>query len=98
MTTQGKDAALKDAVLRLNLGKAKSAGQSAQGNGENAGRKASGLPGRRRRERLSYIFVRNARMAVPCGGGEIEERSLDCVHRKKKPAHSSFLRAGGMTT
>ena len=40
--------------------KRKIAGHSAQNDNANAGRKASGLPGRRRRERLSYIFVRDA--------------------------------------
>jgi hypothetical protein len=52
-------------------GNVKGAGQSApflregmQNDTANAGRKASGLPGKRRRERLSYIFVRNARMTA----------------------------------
>ena len=35
-------------------------GADRENEGANARRKASGLPGRRRRERLSYIFVRNA--------------------------------------
>src|SRR5690348_3792739 len=35
--------------------------QGRQNDDANAGRKASGLPGRRRRERLSYIFVSDGR-------------------------------------